>query len=439
MAMKFEHEFRDPIHAFVRMDSYERHVVDSAPFQRLRHIHQLALTYLVYPGATHRRFEHCLGVMELAGRVFDTIIRPDKLREAHDLVEPLTEPRTTGYWRNVVRMAALCHDLGHLPFSHAGEGLLPDGESHESITRRFIESEELTSLMLAADPPIRAGDVADLATKTPGLEPWKQILAEIIQSDFFGVDRIDYLLRDSHHAGVGYGRFDHFRLLDTLRILPSPPADISEGVEAWPALGVERGGMQSAEQLLLARHYMFSGLYLHPIRSIYDVHLADFLREWLPGGAFPIEPDELLRMHDQRVLLAIEEAAADADAPGHGPARRIVKREHFRPLYVPNRADYRENLDAGAVIAQAVSEQFGAGSVRHSTYPPKGAALDFPVLIRGRVVPASSQIDVLTEVPPTRFDAVFIAPERLEEAERWLEDNKDRQLKERRIEEEDEE
>ena len=70
---KSQHEIRDPLHVFIRIDSDERLALDSAPIQRLRHIHQLALTYLVYPGATHRRFEHSLGVMELAGRVFDVV------------------------------------------------------------------------------------------------------------------------------------------------------------------------------------------------------------------------------------------------------------------------------------------------------------------------------------------------------------------------------
>lgn len=73
MMSKHDHEIRDPIHGFIRVNSQERKVLDSRPFQRLRHIHQLAMTYLVYPGATHRRFEHSLGVMELAGRVFDVI------------------------------------------------------------------------------------------------------------------------------------------------------------------------------------------------------------------------------------------------------------------------------------------------------------------------------------------------------------------------------
>ncbi len=72
--VKHFHEIRDPIHVFIRLSTDERNIVDTTPFQRLRHIHQLALTYLVYPGATHKRFEHSLGVMELASRVFDVIM-----------------------------------------------------------------------------------------------------------------------------------------------------------------------------------------------------------------------------------------------------------------------------------------------------------------------------------------------------------------------------
>ena len=92
------HEIRDPIHTFVRLDSQERKVVDSKPFQRLRHIHQLALSYLVYPGATHRRFEHSLGVMELAGRVFDVV-----MRDVHgDVRYIVPESDQLRYWRRVL-------------------------------------------------------------------------------------------------------------------------------------------------------------------------------------------------------------------------------------------------------------------------------------------------------------------------------------------------
>ena len=76
---KNRHEIRDPIHVFVYLDSEERKVLDSRPFQRLRYIHQLGLSYLVYPGATHKRFEHSLGVMELASRVFDIVTHRDAI------------------------------------------------------------------------------------------------------------------------------------------------------------------------------------------------------------------------------------------------------------------------------------------------------------------------------------------------------------------------
>ena len=91
---------------------------------------------------------------------------------------------------------------------------------------------------------------------------------------------MDYLLRDSYHAGVAYGRFDHFRLIDTLRIIPSE----SDRAVAASKLGVEAGGLHSAEALLLARYYMYSQVYCHPIRRIYDIHLQDFLASDLAGG-----------------------------------------------------------------------------------------------------------------------------------------------------------
>ena len=116
------HELRDPIHVFIHWDDAERDIINSPHFQRLRHIHQLALTYHLYPGATHRRFEHSLGVMELAARIFDVVTARDHVdNETFNALKPLQCKGKLSYWRRVLRMAALCHDLGHLPFSHAGE------------------------------------------------------------------------------------------------------------------------------------------------------------------------------------------------------------------------------------------------------------------------------------------------------------------------------
>lgn len=261
------HEIRDPVHVFVRLDNHERQVLDSRAFQRLRHIHQLAMTYLVYPGATHRRFEHSLGVMELAGRVYDVITNPENVNDRiRKLLPEVTIEDTRRYWRRVLRMAALCHDLGHLPFSHAAEKeLLPQGWDHERLTAEIIRSEELREIWNNVTPPLRPDDIVKLAlgpkeASDLKFSDWEAILSEIIVGDAFGVDRMDYLLRDSHHIGVAYGNFDQYRLIDTLRILTAPPTG-GEDNSQEPALGVEEGGLHSAEALMLARYFMFSQVY----------------------------------------------------------------------------------------------------------------------------------------------------------------------------------
>lgn len=106
---KRHHEFRDPIHTFIRVETAERAIIDSEPFQRLRHIHQLSLSHLIYPGATHERFEHCLGVMELAGMVYDVVTNRSTL---HSQVRDLdfVHDKQSEHWqpyRTTVRMAAI--------------------------------------------------------------------------------------------------------------------------------------------------------------------------------------------------------------------------------------------------------------------------------------------------------------------------------------------
>jgi len=178
-------------------------------------------------------------------------------------------------------MAALCHDLGHLPFSHAAEEeLLPHGWSHEHLSMEIIRSDEMKMIWQQMRPPLLVDDIIKLAVgpkkaKDFQYTNWEAILAEIIVGDAFGVDRMDYLLRDSHHIGVAYGKFDHYRLIDTIRILPSLQHDDSS-TSAEPMLGVEEGGLHSAESLLQARYSMFSQVYYHPVRRIYDIHTKGF-------------------------------------------------------------------------------------------------------------------------------------------------------------------
>jgi uncharacterized protein len=420
------HEIRDPIHVFVRLDSDERRVVDSLPFQRLRHIRQLAMTYLVYPGATHTRFEHSLGVMELATRVFDVITKPEHV--AKDISDILPTERERTYWRTVVRMAALCHDLGHLPFSHAGEDLLPKGWDHERLTLEIINSEFMADVwkrFKGIDPK----DVAKIAVGPKSypdrFDKWEAILSEIIVGDAFGVDRMDYLLRDSHHAGVAYGRFDHYRLIDTLRILPKP----------WdpdnPALGVEEGGLHSAEALLLARYFMFTQLYCHHVRRIYDIHLRDFLSKWLPEGNYSTTIPDHLRMTDNEVWSALSSAEQDEHLLGHESAKRIVRRKHFKRLYERNPEDLKISLSPAKAIYDAAVEKFGQENIRLHLYNKSGGAPDFPVItFDGRVVHSLQLSEVLQKIPATTVNTVFIDPELYGPAETWLKENREAIIRE---------
>ena len=157
----------------------------------------------------------------------------------------------------------------------------------------------------------------------------------MIVGDAFGVDRMDYLLRDSLHTGVQYGRFDAERLINTLRVIPEPPKEAGGGDGVDPVLGCERGGLHAAEQLVLARYFMYSQVYRHPTRLAYNVHLRDFLSAWLPSGQFPVNNvDRYVAYDDHRVFSAITTAAATPSKPGHAPAKRIVTRDHFRKAYV---------------------------------------------------------------------------------------------------------
>ena len=158
----------------------------------------------------------------------------------------------------------------------------------------------MRDIFLKSVPPINPEHVAKVAIGPKKLsefaadvtfDVWETLLSEIIVGDAFGVDRIDYLLRDAYHAGVVYGRFDHHRLLQTLRILPRTDRQSEE-----PWLGIEAGGIEAAEAMSLARYFMYKQVYFHRVRRAYDIHLKDFLKDWLDGQFFSTSIDAHLNV-----------------------------------------------------------------------------------------------------------------------------------------------
>ncbi len=209
-------------------------------------------------------------------------------------------------------------------------------------------------------------------------------------------------------------------LIDTLRILPK--LDSGE-----PTLGIEEGGVHSAEALLLARYFMYTQLYFHQVRRTYDYHLQEFLKEWLPGGKFPVTAADHLGWTDNEVTAGLLASAYDSARPGHKHARCLVCREHYRLLYERNPNDVDVNPRAAKAIADAATNLYGPDSVHYYTYVEKNKSLDFPVRQHdGRVVSSLAVSDVLKNIPVVSVDYIFIAPEHRQVAEKWLADKRER-------------
>ena len=204
------HEMRDPIHGFIKLSKKERKLIDTKVFQRLRRIRQLAMTFLVYPGATHTRFDHSIGVMHIAGRICT------KLRELHP-------ERICNEDVDRVRLAALLHDVGHGPFSHVSEHLLKKYAANTSNKEQMREKihEKITVDIIQTDPEINGiltPDERDCVVEIiEGKRNFLDWHHNVISSEL-DADKMDYLLRDSHFAGVKYGQYDLEKLIESCRI-----------------------------------------------------------------------------------------------------------------------------------------------------------------------------------------------------------------------------
>jgi hypothetical protein len=194
-----------------------------------------------------------------------------------------------------------------------------------------------------------------------------------------------------------------------------------------PQLGIERGGVEAAEGLWLARYFMFSQVYFHPTRLIYDQHLKDFLVAWLPGDSFRTDVAGHLELTDAEVTVAMRAAARDAGLPGHDAARRILERDHFRVVYQRLPADGSFEV---AALYQAAVEEFGPENIRYGGSPKRGDA-DFPVRNRdGSIVPVVSLSAVLADLPVSRNEYVFAAPELRDQVESWISEEREKIINE---------
>lgn len=239
---------RDCIHGYVNLTEKEVRIIDLPIFQRLRGIKQLANTHLVYPGAVHTRFEHSLGTLEMAHRV------TQKIKSLRNEKKKLRG----------IRYAALLHDLGHGPFSHVYEDIVSrvgkkSDFKHEFVTFDILKIDDDLAKILGSDREL----VLDLLEGEK-----KRSVEHCIISGPLDADKLDYLQRDSYHAGVAYGVFDSIRVLNTLKEIRGRFLETEESY-----LGVDMKGREATIGMLLAYYYMHETVYSHKTRRIADAML----------------------------------------------------------------------------------------------------------------------------------------------------------------------
>lgn len=250
-------------------------------------------------------------------RAFEIVAQTHKdvIREALESIPELKD-KTLEKARQVLRLLALLHDTGHAAFSHVPESLIPGGK-HEAVSSyvvKHILGKELDQLFFQG--------ISDLVVKLIQQSPELIFLRQFVAGEI-DMDRTDYLLRDSLHCGVQYGRFDFRQLLESLTVIENPDTGRLQ-------LALNRGGEHTFEALIQARYQMSTQVYYHKIRRIYDYYVLEYMRACL---SFQYKTfDEVLRDDDLNITVRMAEDMVGNDKKG-GLARRIIERHHHKVVY----------------------------------------------------------------------------------------------------------
>ncbi|XES76949.1 MAG: HD domain-containing protein [Candidatus Bathyarchaeia archaeon] len=347
MSRAYWGEIKDPVHGYVYITQAEKNIIDSYPMQRLRRLRQLAGSEYVYPGANHTRFEHCVGVMYLAGKVL----------ENPNIGHVVNDEDTQG-----TRLAALLHDVGHGPFSHVFEHLLVRDldQTHEDITSWIVEKSEVADkLGKMGYRPEEIGKLAVGKLHTQG----KAFLDQIISSAV-DVDKQDFIVRDTYHTGAEYGFIDVFRLIHALDVFGEN-------------LAVELGALSALESFIIARIESFKSIYFHRVGRAAQIMLATAMEkanEELGLTSFKT-PEEYLAMDDYTVWAAVKKCAKSKGIIENLERRSMLKCAYERTFYdkdtmisnIFSRDAYRQQIQAE--IAQEAGVEAEAVIIDVPTVP----------------------------------------------------------------------
>jgi HD superfamily phosphohydrolase len=410
MAIEIVRRIRENLYGSIDISPIEDLVLAHPDFQRLRRIKQTAFLSLVFPGATHTRFEHSLGVLHLASKAWNKLGENQKRLElscsryqgfkereiqntkrlSHGAIHPAfgwTERIfSNDYIHQVLRLAAMLHDVGHPPFSHSGEMFLPtfpmilsenpglppvliaylkkrhsDGKkvSHEIFTMLLIYK-ILTEIDAEVDP------IDVISIIVPDIEPTSisplrernlYLLCHQLVSGEIDVDRMDYLRRDAQEAGVIYGIFDIDRVLDSLSLYYDSEKD-------YFGLAIRYSGLAAFEDFMRARQSMYLQVYLHKTTMSGDIMLK-WIRNRIPSFFLPASIHQYVKIDDISMMGALD-TAIKSDAHMTNVEKKKTKsvaedillhRRLWKRVY--EKFQYQFSVDAGADRMREALKQNG--------------------------------------------------------------------------------
>jgi uncharacterized protein len=378
---------RDAIYDRIPLSQPELALMDTAAFRRLERIQQLGFVSRIWPGARHVRADHSLGVLHL------TRLAVEHLRSLPN-----------GRWirtddARVIVAAALLHDIGHYPFSHAIEELGPPIAPHETVGRRIIEGPEIAPILrdLWEIDPARVAAVIDPAGE-PLPDP-DRILRGLLSGPL-DMDKLDYLPRDARACNVPYGGVDTARLIDALRIEAAPASD-----GAAPRIVISDKGVSALHSLINARQEMFDNVYWHHANRACMAMLLRAVQEALLAGT--LRPEQLSTFDDRSLVAAL----AAPEMPE--PTRRLIqaldeRRIHKRGVEFSARAvelyGRLGNLYFDPSARRVVEDRLAAGlaALVGDGVPPGSILIDIPKPERWR-----TDLWVRFDEPPVGFSELM--------------------------------
>jgi len=421
-------EIRDPIHGSIYLSDGEEAIVESVEFQRLREIKQLGFSEFSFPGATHNRFLHSIGVSHVAGHVFDSIFKAYPFQKSANKIR----------FRQLIKLAALLHDIGHGPLSHTTEQVMPElaelnikiyqeqkidqnrQANHEDYTIKFVTDSNISNLIKKYFSDIDPSHVACLIDKNlncsndvfiDGGIDFRPLLSQIVSSEL-DADRMDYLERDSYFCGINYGKIDRDWLIQNLTLT-------IQNQKAYMALN--RRALYAFDDFLISRHHMHLMVYFHHKSIIYEEMLNLYLGSKEVQFKIPADLKEYISYTDYKLYEHL-------DTVDNQWAKRIAERKPYRVAIELHNQDASRSENVQIIFEKNnIHSIYASSKVRLSKYHATTSEDQLKLYVIDQYdkwdkpSPINSATQIFQKYEGDRvIDRLYVAPEKLDLAKKLL-------------------